>query len=118
MKKLVSIIAILLSCSDKPSQEKYIVTNLPAGIRIYNFHEAYNKPTGQYILSFTMKNETGNKIDYPQINVDLYLNEKHEGTATSGPGTSLENNQEGTCSILWIFPNEKPDKLIFKFIKI
>jgi hypothetical protein len=102
----------------EPKREKYIASKLPEGVTVYGFNETFDKPYGKYDLSFTLKNSTNKKIEYPQIDVDLYVDGKLEGTATGGPGKLLENGDIGTVSISWILPKKVPDSVVFKWIEL
>jgi len=101
----------------KIKREKYITSKLPQGVTVYSFKETFDKPYGKYDLSFTLKNGTGKKVEYPQIDVDMYVDGKLEGTATGGPGKHLENDEKGTISISWILPKKVPDSVVFKWIQ-
>jgi hypothetical protein len=101
----------------KPKPEKYVTENLPEGISVYGFEEKYDKPYGRYELYFILKNETGKKVEYPQVDGDLFVDGKLEGTATGGPGKHLNNLDSGLVSFMWILPYKVPDSVVFRWIQ-
>jgi hypothetical protein len=102
---------------EKPKAEKYVTENLPEGISVYGFEEKYDKPYGRYELYFILKNETGKKIEYPQVDGDLFVDGKLEGTATGGTDKHLNNLESGLVSFMWTLPYKVPDSVVFRWIQ-
>jgi hypothetical protein len=110
---------LLSGCGqDKTIEQRCIVKNLPEGITCYGFNEKFDKPYGKWTLDFFMKNTTGKTIEFPQVDADLYLDDKMSGPVTGGPGKALASGDSAVISYAWIFPNKVPDSLIFRFIEM
>lgn len=108
---------LMVSSPRKKAVEKYNTSSIPEGIEIYGFEEKYDKPYGRYELYFTILNRTGKPLKYPQVDGDLYVDGKLEGTVTGGPGKHLEDKETGVIGYAWILPNKVPDSIIFKYIQ-
>jgi len=112
----VLLLLMLMACGSEKKGEKYIVSGLPKGVKVYGFNEQYDKPYGRYELHFFLKNETGKKIEYPQIDGDLFLNGELEGKVTGGLAEHLNNLDSGVISFSYIMPKQVPDSVVFKFV--
>lgn len=119
MKNLIIILVLsaMAACNSPSPKDKFITKNLPEGIVLKGFNEKFNKPYGKWDLYFFMKNETGRKIEYPQVDGDLYLDGRIVTTVTGGPDKHLDNLDSGVVEFGWILPDKVPDSIIFRLSK-
>lgn len=110
---VISIAMVSCGGDSKSPAEKYITKDLPDGVSVYGFNEKFDKPYGKYELHFFVKNETGKKIEFPEIEGALYLDGKLEGPVTGGPGKHLDNLDSGVVSFAYILPTKVPDSVVF-----
>jgi hypothetical protein len=120
MKKLILASLLLAACNATPSKpvNRFNVSQIPDGIKLYGFTEKYSPAAGQYELLFYIKNETGKKIEYPQVDGQLYVKGVVDGSPTGGPGKNLEPLDSGVVSLSWILPEQRPDSVLFTFAQM
>lgn len=122
MRIFISALLMYLLFGCAPSEvhtpaQRFITDQLPKGVLVYGFDEQYDKYKGEYELRFFLKNETGKRIEYPQIDGDIFIDGKLDGPVTGGPGKHLNHLDSGVVSLATILPTRIPDSVVFKFIQ-
>jgi len=121
----IVFITIVVKCSTGTSApvgpitiaQRVDISKLPKGIDVSQFEEKYEAYKGKWSMTMVMKNNTAKKIEYPQIDADLYRDAELVGTATGGPGKHLKPGESGTVSYAWIIAEKVPTKIELKYIQ-
>lgn len=112
---LIGFVFLILGCR---SNETVIVSKLPKGLDFEKKEEKYNPYNGQYILSYTVTNQTDSNFQYGSINALAYIDGKLDATIAGNISQSeyLNKGKIGEAEISWLFPNKRPDSIVINLV--
>ncbi len=106
---------VLASCKTEQVSpaSSLVMDELPQGLELNNVIENYDAGSNTYSLRFTVKNNSGEAMQMPSIESDVYSNNAVVALATQkfetiGAGESREANMK-------VIAASKPSKVVFHY---